>query len=180
MFVRWKRRKLKRDDQPVWVDSETGKEVEPWQGLRDGYDVQGGSFDNTRRVYVRNIGWRRVMLAKGIDPNEIRTKPAPDVYALDAVLVESIRINGKPRQRYIGHLATIREGDLEAGADPQWRVQFWGKVAYRLDELDVNNRPPIIATIEQRVSRPACAEVLAAYEEPTDPPPRTQAVPCLL
>jgi len=156
MFVRWKRRKLRREDQPVFVDSESGEEVEPGRYGWPGYDVLGGSSADTRRTYVRNIGWTKSVRKAGMDPADVRTKPAPDVFTLDAVLVESVRIEGKPRQRHIAHLATIREADLATGADPCWRVQFWRKISRRLDDLEIEgaDRVRVLDAVAQRVPRP--------------------------
>lgn len=155
MFVRWKRRKLKRDDQPVFTNPDTGEEVEPNQGMGEGrYDVH--SPDHGRRTYVRNISWRRSARAKGFDPDHILTKPAPDAYALDAVLVESRRIDGKPRQRHIAHIASIREVDLEPGAKPQWRIAFWKRVDAKLSELDltIDQVKRVRESIAQKVPLP--------------------------
>lgn len=76
-------------------------------------------------------------------------------YALDAVLVESMRIGGKPRQRHVAHLASIREDDLAPEAKPQWRAQFWRTVDKRLTGMDLGDgdRARIVATLEDRVPR---------------------------
>ena len=53
---------------------------------------------------------------------------------LDAVLVESRRVDGKPRQRVIAHLASIPSASLW---DPTRRCYFWEQVRDRLRDLDL-------------------------------------------
>ena len=48
------------------------------------------------------------------------------------MLVESHRVDGKPRQRVIRHLAAIRDGELE---QPRALDRFWQRADAVLDEL---------------------------------------------
>lgn len=56
-------------------------------------------------------------------------------HSLSAVLVENQRVNGKPRQRYIRHLATIQCHQL---ADPRWRSVFWTSAERRLADVAID------------------------------------------
>jgi hypothetical protein len=80
-------------------------------------------------------------------------------HSFAAVLVESRRVDGKPRQRIVKHLATIYEGDPE---DPHGETkpdQFWVHALRGLDEMGEHLTPDDRAVIEralaQRVQRPA-------------------------
>ncbi len=72
---------------------------------------------------------------------------------LMAVLVESHRVDGKPRQRVVAYLAGIRErfvGEREDKHD-----EFWRSVDAHLDALglDAETRARIEASIAKRVAR---------------------------
>ena len=82
---------------------------------------------------------------------------------LTAVLVESRRVDGKPRQNHVAYLASIRErsiGERESAHD-----RFWANVDVRLDELDLDaeTRANIEARILERVPR-VTAENRAEFE----------------
>ena len=72
---------------------------------------------------------------------------------LVAVLVESRRVDGEPRQRTLGYLAGISE-QLVGEREREHR-EFWAKVDERLDELglDPATRAKMEASIERRVVR---------------------------
>jgi hypothetical protein len=53
-------------------------------------------------------------------------------YSVHCVLVESYRIKGKPRQRVIKYLGSIREQDLN---HPAKRHQFIRMIEHRIDGL---------------------------------------------
>lgn len=82
----------------------------------------------------------------------------PDPQLLAAYLVESRRVDGKPRQRVVAYLGSIGEGFLgEAGP----RAYFWRQANSRLDALALS--PPARATVEsallQVVRRPSADEL---------------------
>ena len=52
---------------------------------------------------------------------------------LTAIIVESVRVNGKPRQRHIASLASIRESQIDD--DVSRRCRFWETVTVKLDGL---------------------------------------------
>ena len=72
---------------------------------------------------------------------------------LTAVLVESRRVDGKPRQRVVAYLGGIRE----AHVDERERAHrtFWRGVDDRLDALglDAEARARVEASVESRVRR---------------------------
>lgn len=87
-------------------------------------------------------------------------------YALTAALVESKRVNGSPRQRFVAHLGTLQVYDSverptvvigTGGKAYQARVvAFWRKVEKRLDALGdvVPDREQIELKITKTVPRP--------------------------
>jgi hypothetical protein len=74
---------------------------------------------------------------------------------LTAIVVESVRVDGKPRQRHIASLASIREREMD---DVRRRCQFWEQVTHKLDRLDnrvsADDRRRIEAALAERVSCP--------------------------
>ena len=72
---------------------------------------------------------------------------------LTATLVESRRINGKPRQRSIAYLGSIREGKIERVLSHHGF--FWRKATTRLDQLDITRgqRDKIETALASRVRR---------------------------
>ena len=81
-----------------------------------------------------------------------------------AVLVESGRVNGKPRQKFVRRLASIQERYLMATAH---REYFWERVDWRLKDLklDADQRGRVIAALENKVARPSEAEVIQLRRE---------------
>ena len=77
---------------------------------------------------------------------------AADV-AYSAILVESVRIDGKPRQRFVSHLGTIRP---RYGAVAI--IAFWYDVDKVLDRLDCD-REHVTAQIAKKVPRPSQAQM---------------------
>lgn len=104
------------------------------------------------------VRWKRRKLkgklSRGDDPG----------YALDAVLVESVRINGKPRQKFLAHLATIEERLLHQTVA---RFCFWRNVHFSLQPLaiDVETIEKINAALLSIVPRPSSAETEKAQAE---------------
>jgi hypothetical protein len=58
-----------------------------------------------------------------------------------AVLVESARVDGRPRQLFVARLGSIQ--DCELGR-PLWRQRFWEGVRTKLDKLGVELDPKSI------------------------------------
>ncbi len=84
--------------------------------------------------------------------------------ALTAVLVESVRVNGSPRQRFVAHLGTVRvwengRGQVAIGtgrASPSDVRGFWGRVSVRLDAVQSPlDRDAVERMVAMTVPRPA-------------------------
>jgi hypothetical protein len=71
------------------------------------------------------VRWKRRPLKK-------RNSSDPNPHQLAAYLVESRRVEGKPRQRTVAYLGGISERFLTEPAHRQW---FWKDLAQRLDGL---------------------------------------------
>jgi hypothetical protein len=95
-------------------------------------------------VFVR---WKRRPLRRR------RESSPPDEHALSAVLVESHRVDGRPRQRVVRYLATIKEGQI---ADPLSTDRFWRDVDKGLAELELDDdqRRAFETRLEATVPRP--------------------------
>jgi len=75
-----------------------------------------------------------------------------------AVLVESHRIDGQPRQRLVRYLGTIRRDDVHR---VDGRHEFWTRVDGRLAGFAPEYRERFVAAIEALVPRPTADEVVA-------------------
>jgi hypothetical protein len=102
-----------------------------------------------------------------------------------AVLVEAIRVDGKPRQRHIAYLSTY-PGPLslfwEDEDNVRQRAWFWHRVRQRLDNLDLTaeQRKHIETLMAKRLPEPTPAEI-TAYDQVRRPwlgnwPPGTLGV----
>jgi hypothetical protein len=79
-------------------------------------------------------------------------------------LVESRRVNGSPRQRFVAHLGTIRvwengEGEVTIGNGGQARqsgiIAFWDRLSRKLDTIaEPYDRAAVEAMVASRVPRP--------------------------
>jgi hypothetical protein len=71
------------------------------------------------------------------------------------VLVESVRVNGKPKQRHVAYLGGYYENELDHASA---RDEFWETVTNRLNNLSnrlsIEDRKKIEKAIAGRVSRP--------------------------
>ncbi len=84
-------------------------------------------------------------------------------YSYTAVLVESYRVNGKPRQKIIASIATIKDRDYGNSWE---RSRFWAVVGSSLnllrDRLTGEDHEKIIDACAQRVPKLTDAEVQEA------------------
>ncbi len=96
---------------------------------------------------------------KIVDPEWLRS----------AVLVECIRIDGKPRQRTIKYLGSIRERrlDLDDPYSISHRGYFWTSADANLDSLSLadNERARIVEAIEAIVPRPSREATIKAQQD---------------
>jgi hypothetical protein len=79
---------------------------------------------------------------------------------LVAALVQSERRQGKPRQKVVAYLGSIREERLSEVLPREW---FWSHAVDVLDRLgfDANQRAVVETALRQRVRRPSAEEVEA-------------------
>jgi hypothetical protein len=84
-------------------------------------------------------------------------------HRLEAAIVASRRVEGKPRQELIAHLGSIRE---DAVGDVEVRVGFWEAAERRLAALALpdGERARIEAALDDRVRRPTDEERGAVSE----------------
>jgi hypothetical protein len=106
------------------------------------------------------VRWKRRLRR----PKTTALRHYPAEYSLYAVLVESERQHGKPRQRFIAHLASIREGYLDT---PTHQSAFWRDAQAALDALDLTAgvRELLEAALALRVPCPTDEEVAALQAE---------------
>ena len=84
-----------------------------------------------------------------------------------AVVVESVRIGGKPKQRVVKYLASIREDHIRLA---RLRLLFWAKVTKEFEtlSLDSDTKETIERKIEEKVSKPTEAELIHQLNHPYD------------
>jgi hypothetical protein len=92
-----------------------------------------------------------------------RHRESPPVRPV-ALLVESVRIDGKPHQRHVAYLFSIWHGEEDKLGDRHWQVRWWVEASDRLDELGDRVKPEDRRKIEkalaQKIGRkPTKAEV---------------------
>jgi integrase/recombinase XerD len=121
---------------------------EPGKGVNsDGESVLNKS--ESGRMFAR---WKKRQLKR----------PEPDGNApgvvLYAVLVRSIRVKGKPRQKIVRYLGSIRESKINKAG---YRIAFWMKVERALKKQKVGDSiyQKILATLSKVVSLPTKDEV---------------------
>jgi hypothetical protein len=88
----------------------------------------------------------------------------PKRAALVAVVAESRRIDGKPRQRLVKYLGAISRADVHR---VDVRHKFWTRVDGRLAEFAPDDRTRFEAALEALVPRPT-AEELAILLRPSE------------
>ena len=83
---------------------------------------------------------------------------------MSAVLVDSRRVGGKPRQKVVAYLGGIRETRINVSE--RYHREFWQSVDDRLDalQLDPDIRERIEASIESRVRR-VTPKIQAEFDE---------------
>ncbi len=91
-----------------------------------------------------------------------RRKRGFDTYARYAVLVESTRINGKPRQRFVAHLATILEPLMDMALH---RGLFWKEVNEKLNSLHIDDKTKAKITGKLLITIPLPDEARRAAEQ---------------
>jgi len=86
-----------------------------------------------------------------------KPKALPEDGISMAVLVESVRVDGKPQQRHIAYLGSIADS-----APLMVRIRFWDKITERLDRLadrlSTAEHKKIEKALSARVPRPTAAQ----------------------
>ena len=86
--------------------------------------------------------------------------------SLTAVLVESKRVHGKPRQRFVAYLGRIHEDLLEHDSHCLYRAKFWDMISVKLDQVhEPFDRAKVEASIAKVVPRPTPEQVATDEEE---------------
>jgi hypothetical protein len=84
--------------------------------------------------------------------------PVQDVH-WSAIIVESTRVNGKPKQRHVAYLAGFTESAIKIDAQ---RCFIWDSITDRLDRLGNRitpaDRQKIEAAVAEKVPRPTPVE----------------------
>ena len=93
-----------------------------------------------------------------------KRRPAAGGVLLSAVLVSSRRVDGRPRQRIVGYLGSVRDVHL---ADSRRRERFWRGADARLEGLGLApaERRAVEARLLATVPRPTAAELAATDTE---------------
>ena len=109
-------------------------------------------------MYVR---WKKRAMTR---TGRFRGRYQIGAHALIAVLVESRRVNGSPRQRFVAHLGSIQvwengRGDVAIGTGGRaYRAAilgFWARVSRELDAIEEPyDRDAVEAKISASVPRP--------------------------
>jgi hypothetical protein len=81
-----------------------------------------------------------------------RHRESPPVRPV-ALLVESVRIDGKPRQRHVAYLFSIWHGEEDKLGDRHWQVRWWVEASDRLDELGDRVKPEDRRKIEKALAQ---------------------------
>jgi hypothetical protein len=84
--------------------------------------------------------------------------------AFYAVLAESRRVNGRPRQKIVKYLSSIREQEMRS---PIYATKFWRQVESALASLvlDPATRQKVETALSRRVARPTHAELAQAQRD---------------
>jgi len=111
-------------------------------------------------MYVR---WQRRARSK----RRAYGMPEGRAVLLVAHIVESTRIEGKPRQHTVAYLGSIREDFCSADAHPYRRARFWKEISAKLDALNLpsDTRNQIEAKLGAKVERPDPDTAAKAEEE---------------
>ncbi len=93
-----------------------------------------------------------------------RTRADERGATLYAVLVESVRVDGKPRQKFICQLAKVREKKLDYESMP---FQFWKEAIEKLNTLalDESERKKIELQLAAKIRRPSDAEAAEFWQK---------------
>ncbi len=100
-----------------------------------------------------------------------KTQKANYGILLSAQIVEAVRVDGKPRQRVLMHLGSIREKHMD---NVYQKNHFWNRVDSRIEDLPDRDR--IESQILKKVSRPTIEEFEQAEAERRESAERLRAL----
>ncbi len=100
-----------------------------------------------------------------VAPRRWRRPKPPKPATLIAIVVESKRIDGRPRQSLVAYLGCIRVADLDL---PSARRKFWTRADVGLEQFAPEDRGRFEAALAARVPRPPA--------EPRRPVTMTEAI----
>jgi hypothetical protein len=90
----------------------------------------------------------------------------PPIKRVKAILVESVRIDGKPRQKHVAFIASYQDGRLDQIST---RSTFWRDARQRLDRISNQTTPSdrsrVEAALAQRVPPTTAAEDAAQQRQ---------------
>jgi hypothetical protein len=114
------------------------------------YSDKRWGFDTLRPMFISWQKYRSVALWHRGEPPIKRVK---------AVLVEAVRIDGKPRQKHVAFIASYQHGTLDQISTGS---MFWHDARQRLDQISSqitpHDRSMIEAALAQRVDPTTAAE----------------------
>jgi len=134
MFVRWQRRIPKMPKIP-----------KPLIGVAGPPSAAHLALEAAVVAVSRSAPWRR----------RVRRPKRPKPAALVAVVVESRRIGGQPRQRLVQYVGSIRLDDLHL---PSARLEFWDRAAVRLAQFTPEAGKRLEDAIAAKIPRPPAEE----------------------
>jgi hypothetical protein len=113
----------------------------------------------SRKRRVPQFGGYGKQLRSGPDYAYERSGKSEQDVHWSAIIIESARVEGKPKQRHVAYLGGITESAIDIGAQRAW---FWVDVMRRLDGLanrvSKDDRARIEAAVGKKVPRPTVAE----------------------
>jgi hypothetical protein len=101
----------------------------------------------------------RTFLTRCASPTKRRGAIGRVVVRVACVMFEAYRLNGRPRQKWVGFLGSYYPS--EAG-DAERVAEFWAKIERKLGSLDISRADYIkaVAKIERMVPRPTVREMM--------------------
>jgi hypothetical protein len=115
------------------------------------------------------VRWQTYKSVDRIDHYRERKDAHPRI---KAILVESVRVGGKPRQRHVAFLGSMSLWQSDhhlAKMNRDTVIRFWRRVRGRLDKLHnritADDRKKILADIAKKIGKPPTAAQLKAYDK---------------
>jgi hypothetical protein len=115
----------------------------------------------------------RWQTSKSVDRIDHLRKRKGERPLVKAILVESVRVDGKPRQRHIAFIASYQLVPPHyrdaANRNRDALIRFWMRVMGRLDKphnrITADDRKKILADIAKKIGKPPTTAQLNAYDK---------------